>query len=314
MAKTVSYVVTLYNKRDYLAHMLHGLRSQIGDFERQYIFVDDGSTDDTVPLLESLTYDWGDVTLIRQANAGPAIANNRGISIASGDFIKPLDGDDMLAPWASLALLQAMDKTGLPIASGDMAQRAEYDPAIPPQDYVFKDYDEGQIRPETDSLKRSLKSARTTPSSWMAERSIVEQSGGSDERIFIQDYSLELRLARLSSFAKIENAIFAAPRQAEGRMSDNVAQTLHDCNLAVLYLLEDHPELHAAFRRYGMRRAAGRARLWAKRQGKEGAFSQINFAWLKALFGRLPATPQSRKILCAPFRRTNFIRIAPGFE
>ncbi len=47
----VSYVVTVYNKAPYLPAMLDALAGQAGDFERQFIFVDDGSTDGSLDIL-----------------------------------------------------------------------------------------------------------------------------------------------------------------------------------------------------------------------------------------------------------------------
>ena len=48
---SVSYVVTIYNKTAALPFLVAGLAAQEGDFEREFIFVDDGSTDGSVPLL-----------------------------------------------------------------------------------------------------------------------------------------------------------------------------------------------------------------------------------------------------------------------
>ena len=41
----VSFVVTVFNKAEYLPLVIRSLDAQIGDFEREYVFVDDGSTD-----------------------------------------------------------------------------------------------------------------------------------------------------------------------------------------------------------------------------------------------------------------------------
>ena len=51
----VSFVVPVYNKAAYLPDVLAAIRAQRGDFAWQYIFVDDGSTDDSLAILERLT-------------------------------------------------------------------------------------------------------------------------------------------------------------------------------------------------------------------------------------------------------------------
>lgn len=94
----VSYVLTVYNKSRYLPFVIEGLRRQEGDFDREFIFVDDGSTDDSVELIERLTAGLPGVTIHRQANQGPSVATNIGFSRATGDYIKPVDADDVFFP------------------------------------------------------------------------------------------------------------------------------------------------------------------------------------------------------------------------
>src|SRR5277367_4705267 len=98
---SVSYVVTVYNKAPALSFLIAGLDAQQGDFEREFIFVDDGSTDGSLSVLRALTTGWRDVTIVEQANAGPAPALNLGLRRARGDYIKPMDADDLLLPWAT---------------------------------------------------------------------------------------------------------------------------------------------------------------------------------------------------------------------
>ena len=43
----VSYIVTVYNKASYLPFVIDGLFRQEGEFDKEYIFVDDGSTETT---------------------------------------------------------------------------------------------------------------------------------------------------------------------------------------------------------------------------------------------------------------------------
>jgi glycosyltransferase involved in cell wall biosynthesis len=94
----VSFVVTVYNKTPSLPHLAASLLAQTGPFEREFIFVDDGSTDNSVAVLEQLTQGAEHVRIHRQANAGPAAATNAGFLLARGDVIKPMDADDVLAP------------------------------------------------------------------------------------------------------------------------------------------------------------------------------------------------------------------------
>ena len=97
----------------------------------------------------------------------------------------------------------------------------------------------------------------------------MQTSGGCDERVFVQDYTLALRLARTCRFGSSDTSIVAAPDPGEvtaGRVSANKAQILHDLNLALLLFIEENPELPARYRRLAWRRIAGRSWKWARRE------------------------------------------------
>jgi glycosyltransferase involved in cell wall biosynthesis len=91
----ISIVIPLYNKRDYIIRCLESIRAQsVTDFEA--IVVDDGSTDDSAAVAETIRD--ARFRVIRQANAGPGAARNRGIRAGSGDLVAFLDADDEWRP------------------------------------------------------------------------------------------------------------------------------------------------------------------------------------------------------------------------
>ena len=309
----VSFVVTIYNKTRYIPHMLAGLAAQGGDFEREFIFVDDGSTDGSADLLAELTRDWRQTTIIRQVNAGPAPALNRGFAAARGEFVKPMDGDDILLPGATGALLSALASTGLAVAVGGRSR--SYDPDAPNGPAALL---EGAAVPHgtavviADSLRQSIRHIMSNPSGWLATAEQVRRSGGCDTRVFIQDVSIELRLARLGDFAGIGVPVFLAPKVAPGRLSDDQAQILHDYNLALAYFLADHPDLPPAIRRFAAQRMFGCAAKWRRRKDKGSAPSREFWALVASRLGWLPGGREALiELACGTFRRTDAIRFAP---
>ena len=112
MKTGVSFVVPVYNKAPWLPGVLDRLAAQRGGFDREYIFVDDGSTDGSLALLKERTADWPDTTIVEQANHGVAHATNRGIERARMPFIKFCDADDLLVHGATQALLDALSRGG----------------------------------------------------------------------------------------------------------------------------------------------------------------------------------------------------------
>ena len=305
----VSYVVTLYNKARYLPQVWAGLLAQRGGFRAQYVFVDDGSTDETLAVLRRLTQGRADVVVLQQANAGPARALNAGLAVAEGDFVKLVDGDDVLLPWCTARMLAALAATGTHAACALPEGQPTYqvgadeapagpEPTEPPAEMV-------------DLLPLSLKRAQTMPSLWLARRDALRACGGCDAGVFIQDYSLELRLAAAGPVALLRGALVALPEAAPGRLSDNQAQTLHDLNLATLRFLAARPNLPAALRRLGQQRALGRAYLWAVRRGAPARAPWLLVLRLLAAAGLLPAGWLREATLCGPFRATHPIRLPP---
>ena len=90
----VSVVIPAYNAARFLAETVQSVRQQTTPVH-EIIIVDDGSSDDTAQVAQSLG---GDIVYIRQANAGVSAARNRGIAEARGEIIAFLDADDLWLP------------------------------------------------------------------------------------------------------------------------------------------------------------------------------------------------------------------------
>lgn len=99
MAK-VSVIVPVYNVELYIERCARSLFAQtLNDIE--YIFVDDGSTDNSICILNKVIADYPErkdyIHIIRQTNQGVSTARNRGLENATGDFIAFCDSDDFVS-------------------------------------------------------------------------------------------------------------------------------------------------------------------------------------------------------------------------
>ncbi|UUT35735.1 glycosyltransferase family 2 protein [Microbacterium elymi] len=97
-----SIVTPLFNVAAYLPEFLESLERQTIGFHRlQVVLIDDGSTDDgaTARIARAFAAEHPqNVTFLSQSNAGQAAARNRGLELATGDWLTFPDPDDVLRP------------------------------------------------------------------------------------------------------------------------------------------------------------------------------------------------------------------------
>jgi glycosyltransferase involved in cell wall biosynthesis len=274
----VSFVTTVYNKARYLPDVIAALARQAVDGPRQFIFVDDGSTDGSAGIVETLTAGWPETTVLRQANGGPTAATNAGIAMARHRYLKLVGSDDVLAPFATAYLIEAMGRTK---AAAVFARLGFY------RDMTEISFDEAACRSTVpsvpaDGLGEAIRRGISGTTQTLYRTDVVRAVGGCDARIFAEDYSLALRVAQRFPIALVDAVLAFGPADEPDRiMVGRKHQTFHDYNLALLNLLADNPDLAKSHRRLAFRRAAGRAWHWARREGGAGWTSK--FAWLNWL-------------------------------
>lgn len=98
----VSVVIPAFNAGRFLSDSIGAVLAQ-RDVALEVIVVDDGSTDDTPAVAAA----FGErIRYVRQQNAGPSRARNRGLAEARGEFIAFLDADDL---WTGDKLRRQLD-------------------------------------------------------------------------------------------------------------------------------------------------------------------------------------------------------------
>jgi glycosyltransferase involved in cell wall biosynthesis len=115
----VSIVIPVYNEEDNIKPLHESLKSVMDGLGIQYevIFVDDGSTDSTFPLLEEIQSRDKTVTAISmRRNFGQTAAFVAGFDRAGGDIIVTMDGDMQNDPQDIPRLLDVMK--GCDLVSG----------------------------------------------------------------------------------------------------------------------------------------------------------------------------------------------------
>lgn len=106
----VSVIMPVYNSSNFLNKSIESIQNQtLKDIE--IICVDDGSTDDSIDVLNKLNDKYGNIKIICQENSGPGIARNNGIKNAYGEYIAFLDSDDIFLDNFALEKMYSLGKS-----------------------------------------------------------------------------------------------------------------------------------------------------------------------------------------------------------
>lgn len=109
--KRISLIIPVYNAGAFLPDFFESLENQ--DWENlQILFSTDGSTDNSLALLEGFAARDPRVTVVTGENRGVSSARNRALKLADGDYIGFCDADDILEPGYLRFLAEALEDSG----------------------------------------------------------------------------------------------------------------------------------------------------------------------------------------------------------
>ena len=91
----VSIIVPVYNVENYLGKCVNSLREQTYK-NIEIILIDDGSLDHCPQICENIASVDNRIRVVHKANGGLSSARKAGLSVASGDYIMFVDGDDWI--------------------------------------------------------------------------------------------------------------------------------------------------------------------------------------------------------------------------
>ncbi len=179
----VTVIIPTYNRGWILKEAIESVLSQdFGDFE--LIVVDDGSTDNTMEILDG--YD-RDITVLRQENHGVSAARNAGIAFASGQFIAFLDSDDMWLPGKLASQIDFFNSNPDALICQTQELWVRNGKRVNPKRRHKKF--SGMI------FKQSLPLCIVSPSAVMLKKSLLDKTGLFDESLpACEDYDLWLRI------------------------------------------------------------------------------------------------------------------------
>ncbi len=209
MKKKVSIIIPCYNSESHINDCIQSVLRQ--DYENiEVIVVDDGSSDNSLKVLSQYE---NDITIITQKNQGACVARNRGLSLATGEYIKFLDSDDYLA-------------------NNIISSQAEQMDNLSEDEIVYGNYT--LVYPEIEKLHKNKKISKefTTEelinsdiltSTPLHRKKLLEKINGFDPRFkHGQEWNLHVRLAAagVKFIYSPENVYFYRIHDAEERISN----------------------------------------------------------------------------------------------
>ena len=91
----VSVIIPAYNAENTIDKCIDSVINQ--DYNNiEIIIIDDGSSDETLNICKKALESDNRIRIISQKNSGPAVARNKGIDLANGEYIIFVDSDDWI--------------------------------------------------------------------------------------------------------------------------------------------------------------------------------------------------------------------------
>ena len=272
----VSFIVTVYNKEKFIEKTLESIFIQM-DTHSQLIVVNDGSTDDSLKRIKKIVRNKKlNIRLITQKNSGPSIAINHALKFVKYSFIKLVDGDDLIAPDSVKYMTSEMNRLNVDLLYGywEWTDRLE--------GFKFKqNYMPARII--QNALERFIIGGWGGSSNLMVRSQCLLDVGGCDENVFVQDFSIPLRIAGFHlknknfskfSIAQSDKTVCVGPKFLKDRIMDNNGQTLYDLSMAKINFIEQHPLLEKRLLQKCKKKIIARCWSWERKKNNVSFFSK----------------------------------------
>jgi glycosyltransferase involved in cell wall biosynthesis len=243
----VSVIIPAYNAEAFIGRTLESVLSQTYK-NIEVLVVDDGSQDRTGEIVESFAQQDSRVTLLKQKNAGVAAARNLAIEKSQGEYIAPIDADDIWYPQKLEKQVQCILKANLSV--GLVYAWSLF---IDEEDVIIADYNplyylninsiEGEVLPAL--LYTNFIGNASAP---LIRQACFEKLGGYNCKLREQnaqgceDWDIYLRIAEHYHFQVVPEFLIGY-RQVKGSMSNASKTMAKSYNLVMADFYKRHPEI-----------------------------------------------------------------------
>ena len=243
----ISVIIPAYNAEIFIRRALDSILAQTYT-NIEILVVDDGSQDRTAEIVESFVEKDSRVTLLKQKNAGVATARNLAIEKSNGEYIAPIDADDIWYPQKlekqAQCILEADQSIGLVYAWSVRIDEDDVIVGTIDVEYCQDFYSvEGTVYPAL--VYANFIGNASVP---LIRRTCFEQVGGyncklkADNAQGCEDWDIYLRVAEHYKFRVVREFLIGY-RQLRVSMSRNYVSMERYYNLFMADFQQRHPEI-----------------------------------------------------------------------
>jgi glycosyltransferase involved in cell wall biosynthesis len=242
----VSVIIPAHNAGATLDETLKSVRDQTYP-DLEILVIDDGSTDSTAAVASRHARIDSRIRILRQPQGGVAAARNRGLAEARGEYVAPLDADDLWRPEKLEKQVAAMsgDGAGIGLVYTWYAVIDEHGSVV---SLDHRPTAEGAV------LRRMcLGNLIGNGSSALMRKAAALEAGGYDTSLLArgaqgcEDLKLYFRIAERHRFAVVPEYL-TGYRCLTTAMSSDVFQMLRSFDLVIEESFARHPEYASEFR------------------------------------------------------------------
>lgn len=229
----VSIITPVYNGQDFLDRSIKSVLAQT--YENWELFlIDDGSSDNSVQIIENYLEDNRIKLLRNESNSGIPTTRNKGIENSTGEFIALLDQDDEWLPHKLekqvSRFLEIDDSFGLIYSNVEVRT-----------DQGILSDQKKEIEPEASiqsNLELMLSRNLITSPTAMVKRKALEEVGLFDESIRWggDDYDLWIRIAHKFKFDYIDEVLCIRHEHQQNYSADKKRMMLKTIDLGEKYV------------------------------------------------------------------------------
>ena len=273
----ISIIVTVYNKEQFISKTLETISKQMSG-NSQLIIINDGSTDRSELVIKKFIKSQNkDIKYIKQKNAGPSKAVNYAFKFIKYTYLKFVDGDDIIAPDALLYMKKEMEKLDLDLLYGHWGWEKNINT------FKFKKDNQPAFLIK-NPVEKFLQGGWGGSSNSMIKSSVFKSIGGCDDEVFVQDFSLPMRVAgyhlknkgnKKFKIGQSQKLMCVAPEFIENRIISNNGQLLYDLSIATINFLESHKFVKKSLVKKCKIKILSRCWSWQRRNNKVSVFNRL---------------------------------------